>query len=874
VQAVERRKEMFSKTKIISIVILLAMVFTGTALAGLNEKPQTLPSKSDVIEKTKRLHIPFIANEGQVDERVAFYARTFGGTVFVTKDGQIVYSLPKAKKEGKTLDVGVIKEEFVNGTIKGVNAEDRSVTNVSYFIGNDPSMWRNKVSTYGLVNLGEVYKGIELKLKAYGNNVEKLFYVKPGAEPERIKIKVEGTKRLRVNEASELEVETELGKVRFSNPIAYQEINGKRVDVAVAYNLFKSELTTQNSQFIYGFTVGSYNPTKDLIIDPILQSTYLGGSGDDSVSSIAIDDDENVYVVGNLFNSTNFPGTSDGAQPSHGGGSYDGFVAKLDSTLTSLLQATYLGGSGNENVLSIAIDAGGNVYAAGATDSADFPGTSGGAQPSYVGSVGDGYVAKLNSTLTYLLQSTYLGGSNDDYVDSIDIDAGGDIYVAGFTLSTDFPSASGGAQPSHGGGIYDAFVTKLNPTLTAILQSTYLGGSGSDNVSYSNAIAINTSGNVYVVGTTASNDFPGASGGAYPSHHDGSGYDGYDGFVAKLDSTLTSILQSTYLGGSRQDGVYAITIMGGNIYVAGVTASTDFPGTSGGAQPSYGGGDSQGYDGFAAKLNATLTSLLQSTYLGGNGQDNSYAMAIGAGGDIYVAGATASTNLPGTSGGAQPSYGGGSHDGFVAKLDSSLAFTINYNLTVSISGTGSGTVTSDPAGINCGSDCSEDYTSGTYVTLTAIPDACSTFTGWSGACIDRDQCTVTMDAAKAVTATFDENYVFGGFQQPINSDGLSIFKAGSTIPVKIILRDCSGQSISTATVTIGVYKITNAILGTEEELLVGSSGSANTGNLFRYDATAGQYIYNLSTKSYTRGTYRVYAKPDNGNSYSVNCSLK
>lgn len=120
----------------------------------------------------------------------------------------------------------------------------------------------------------------------------------------------------------------------------------------------------------------------------------------------------------------------------------------------------------------------------------------------------------------------------------------------------------------------------------------------------------------------------------------------------------------------------------------------------------------------------------------------------------------------------------------------------------------------------------------------------------------------------------DENYVFGGFQQPINSDGSSIFKAGSTIPVKIILRDCSGQSISTATVTIGVYKIADAISGTEEELLVVSSGSANTGNLFRYDATAGQYIYNLSTKSYTKGTYRVYVKPDNGNSYSVNFSLK
>jgi hypothetical protein len=302
------------------------MFFTGKALAGLNEKPQILPSKSDMIEKTKRLHIPFIANEGQMDERVAFYARTFGGTVFVTKDGQIVYSLPKAKEEGKTLEGWVIKEDLVNGTIKGVKAEDRSITNVSYFIGNDPSMWRNKVSTYGLVNLGEVYNGIELKLKAYGNNVEKLFYVRPDAKPKDIRIKLNGAKTIKVNEMGELEVTTELGPVRFTKPLAYQEIEGQKELVEVAYIIHKGNT--------YGFNVANYDNKRPLIIDPLLASTFLGGaSSNDHAYSIALDGSGNVYVTG-LTMSSDYPVTP-GAYDESFNGIDDAFVSMLDPNLSA-----------------------------------------------------------------------------------------------------------------------------------------------------------------------------------------------------------------------------------------------------------------------------------------------------------------------------------------------------------------------------------------------------------------------------------------------------------------------------------------------------------------------------------------------------------
>uniref|UniRef100_A0A7V5XHY4 DUF7948 domain-containing protein n=1 Tax=Thermodesulfobacterium geofontis TaxID=1295609 RepID=A0A7V5XHY4_9BACT len=203
-----------------------------------------------------KLQLPFIENKGQVHEDVAYYAKTFGGTVFVTKDGKIVYSIPEGKeveevkdkrglkgakevKEERAFLKGVaLYESFVGGVIKEVRGEETSQTKVSYFKGNDPSKWVSGLSTYGFVSLGEVYEGIEVRLRAYGKNVEKLFYVKPGASPSAIKVKIEGGK-IKVNEKGELEVETKLGVLRFTKPIAYQEIEGKKVEVEVTYKVIK-----------------------------------------------------------------------------------------------------------------------------------------------------------------------------------------------------------------------------------------------------------------------------------------------------------------------------------------------------------------------------------------------------------------------------------------------------------------------------------------------------------------------------------------------------------------------------------------------------------------------------------------------------------
>jgi hypothetical protein len=243
------------------------------------------------------------------------------------------------------------------------------------------------------VNLGEVYQGIDVKLKAHGNNVEKLFYVKPGAKPETINIKLSGAKEIRVAENGELEVETEQGTVRFSKPVAFQEDEGKKEFVETAYVLRGDE---------YGFNVGDYDRTRELVIDPILAATFLGGSNSESVDAIALDSTGNVYVTGQT-DSSNFPGIVPGSADSTLGG-HEGFVAKLNVDLSSILAATFLGGNDSDEARAIALDSTGNVYVAGDTTSADFPGVGPGSADRVSGAFGDGFIAKLDAHLSALEQ--------------------------------------------------------------------------------------------------------------------------------------------------------------------------------------------------------------------------------------------------------------------------------------------------------------------------------------------------------------------------------------------------------------------------------------------------------------------------------------
>ncbi len=629
------------------------------------------PSEAEIIKNTQKLQIPFIVNNGQFDERVKFYTNIFGGNAFVTKEGEIVYSLfpfsgknnlPRPFVEERTCAWGkalALKEELVGGKIDKIEGEGSSVTTVNYLKGNDPAQWKNNIPTYEIVNFGEVYKGIDLKLKAYGNNVEKLFYVRSYADPEMIKIRLIGAKNVRVNENGQLEAETDLGAVKFTKPMAYQDINGKRVEVAAEYSLAspKSEIQNSQSACVYSLRVAAYDRTRELVIDPLIASTYLGGAKEDYGYSIAIDPSKNIYVAG-CTGSPNFPATTGVFDVSYNGGVFDAFVSKFNKDLTRLLAFTYLGGSNDDRIRSIAIDSNKNVCVAGYTESADFPVIHGAFDTS--SSYGDAFVSKLSGDLTHLLASTYLGGSSNDRACSLAIDSGGNICVTGETWSTDFPITMGAYDASYNGGDRDIFVSKLSGDLTRLLASTYLGGTSAD---YADFMAIKSSGEIYVTGYTWSTDFP-TTRGAY-----GTSCSIEDGFVSKLNGDLTCLLASTYLGGTGGDCASSMAINSdGNVYVVGYSRSADFPTTRGAYDTSY-----NIVDGFVSKLNGDLTRLLASTYLGGSNYDYVNSITIDSGGNVYVAGETGSTDFPTTPGVYQTTNKEGSTSAFVSKMSGDLA---------------------------------------------------------------------------------------------------------------------------------------------------------------------------------------------------------
>ncbi len=381
----------------------------------------------------------------------------------------------------------------------------------------------------------------------------------------------------------------------------------------------------------------------------LYNATYLGGGVNDYGWGIAVDNSGNTYVTG-FTNSTDFP-TGQAFQGTNAGNE-DAFVSKLAPGGTALVYSTYLGGTGVDRGLGIAVDGSGNAYVTGRCDSSDFPtvqpinGTLGGSR--------DAFVSKLAPSGTALTYSTYLGGGAVEQGKGIALDGSGNAYVTGYTESTDFPTV----QPINGtlGGSRDAFVSKLAPSGTALTYSTYLGGGNKDRGA---RIAVDVSGNAYVTGRTNSIDFPTAQPfqGALSSN--------YDVFVSKLAPSGTALTYSTYLGGAGDDQSKGLALDGsGNAYVTGISNSTDFP--TGQAFQGTNAGD---YDAFVSKLASSGTALIYSTYLGGTGTDEGNGIALDPSGKAYVAGKSNSTNFPTV----QPFQGtnAGDYDAFFSKLSSS-----------------------------------------------------------------------------------------------------------------------------------------------------------------------------------------------------------
>ncbi len=398
----------------------------------------------------------------------------------------------------------------------------------------------------------------------------------PGADPRRIAFDVRGAKRIRRDEHGDLVLKMGEGEIRWHKPVAYQEKNGARQLVAARY-----AITDRNR---VRFELARYDRSRSLYIDPLIYSTYLGGSKGDFGTSIAVDSAGNAYVTGTTA-STDFP-TMNPLQPANGGALYntqDVFVAKINSAGSALVYSTYLGGIEDDIGLGIAVDSTGSAHVTGYTFSFDFPTTPGAFQTVCSGPCyrdADAFVTKINPEGSALVYSTYLGGSGHDVGNCIAVDSVGDAYVAGFTLSTDFPTRNP-LQPANGGG-YDAFVSKINPAGSTLMYSTYLGGSGDDG---GYGIAVDNADNAYVTGRTISADFPTKN----PLQADYGGIS--DAFVAKINAAGSALVYSTYLGGTAADFGNGIALDGaGNAYVTGLTESTNFPSTPGAFQTTCGAG--------------------------------------------------------------------------------------------------------------------------------------------------------------------------------------------------------------------------------------------------------------------------------------------
>jgi beta-lactam-binding protein with PASTA domain len=678
-------------------------VIAASALASLAEGPVSQPVDSPASKKAHaaqeygRIPLSFEANQGQAEKTVKFLSNGSGYSLFLT-DSSAVLALTKpevsnarpSNPAGKGVKAAPVrsagKTDVVRMDLTGAN-RDLQVTGVdqlpgtaNYFIGNDPAKWQSGVPTFARVRYASVYPGVDLVYYGNQRQLEYDFVVAAGASPKPIRLEFEGAKKLDLTADGDLTVSAANGEIAFRKPVVYQVNDGVRQPVDGQFALLK-----KNS---IGFTLGRYDHSKPLVIDPILSySTYLGGSLADAVYGIAADSSGNAYVVGTTF-STNFPVTTGAFQSANSEPAtfQCAFVSKLDSTGTALVYSTYLGGSGNPGNhaiygdvgIGIAVDGSGDAYVTGDAQSTNFPVTTGAFQTvnnSTKLDTENAFVTKLNPTGTALLYSSYLGGNNQDYGAGIAVDSLGYAYVTGNTSSSTFPVTAGAFQTTNNSdltdGWSDAYVAKLNTTGTALVYSTYLGGTGYG--ARGQGIAVDGSGYAYVTGSAASTDFPITDGAFQTTNYAAAGAGpqtvAYNAFVTKLNTTGTALEYSTFLGGSIDDYGAGIALDGsGDAYVTGETLSSDYPVAGNAYQPTNKAYANEGASGFITEVNSAGTGLVYSTFLSGSGippqacgsdctssgsGDSANAIAVDGLGNAYVTGNATSSDFPTTSGAYQ-----------------------------------------------------------------------------------------------------------------------------------------------------------------------------------------------------------------------------
>jgi hypothetical protein len=728
------------------LAILLGNTLSSVQPTAAGQTPQQANTQqgAQATANYGKLPLTFEANQGQTGAKIKFLSRGQGYTAFLTAGGMALSLRPnqmvpiqqtgniptsnQAQPSNTTLQfklVGAAQNPAVIG-------ENQQPGAVNYFIGKDPTKWLTNVPTYARVRYKSVYPGIDLVY--YGNHqqLEYDFAVLPGADPSRIQFEITGASQINLDEIGNLVLQTVSGELHFQSPVIYQESSGLRVPVSGTYVV--------NDPTHISFQVAQYDLNKPLVIDPVLlYGTYLGGTGSDQASGIAVDSTGSVYIAG-YTDSADFSLTTFGSPAAS---SNHVFVAKLDPTGSTLVYADYLGGNSDDYGIGLALDSSNNVYVTGSTTSTNFPTVN----PYQSAALGPytGFLSKISANGSTLVYSTYLGGSGFDVPASVAVDTLGEAYVAGTTTSQDFPVANAyqSAALANQGGAYGnyGFLTKFTADGSSLNYSTYFAGNtniqncGSScyPTPYSeiSAVAVDANGDAYVVGTTNTSNFPYTSGAYLTSNSPEA--DATIGFVSKFASAGTPLDYSTYFYGSSGNpvGIEAIAVDGsGSAYITGtVSSDTTFPITSTSiCNPSVSGvacsdafvskfsstastllystflgvsnyaspqsialdssnnayvvantssaafGTNNAIEGYAnendillVEIDASATTELIASYLGGSGDDFASGIALDANGSIYVAGYTNSVDFPVTQGAFQNVLGGGT-DAFVVKI--------------------------------------------------------------------------------------------------------------------------------------------------------------------------------------------------------------
>jgi gliding motility-associated-like protein len=613
------------------IFAILAFAVSG----GLSSVFARVPLAASLSGQQKS-GLSFIENKGQWNPQAKYKADIPGGVMFITDKG-FVYNyvsqkdlnrIDKSLDEGKsiageTMRFHAYKVNFVGAhtAIQYLPTEKRSNYN-NYFIGNDKSKWAGGVPLYGKVQQQNIYDGIDMVVYTKNNSFKYDFIVAPGADPAQIKLAFEGVKPV-ITRNGDLQIKTTVNEVIEKAPYTYQLINGKEIKVASSFKMINDNLT-------FAFPEG-YNQNYPLIIDPTLVfCTYSGGTG----------------------------GT--------------------------------VGLSGANFSYSTTYDAEGNAYAACAAYCLGWPTTTGAFQTTYNGgaypssNVG---INKYNTDGTNLIYSTYYGGSSGTVPNTLRVNSSGELVVAGGTNSSDQPCTTG-CYDSISSSSMDIYVAHFNATGTALIGATYIGGSGAEPIAYSltgfplsysggtiyNIIQQNTtspveinfdpSGNIWVVSSSSSTDFP-VSANAQQSTNAG----GSDGVIFKLNSDCSQLLYSSYLGGSNDDAIYGLQYNNtGNIVICGATKSSDFPTTTGALNTTAPGGI---FDGFVSIVNPNTGAILNTTYVGTSAEDQAVAVQVDENNDVYVLGRTRG-NYPVSSGVYSVTNG----DIFIDKLSSDLSSSL------------------------------------------------------------------------------------------------------------------------------------------------------------------------------------------------------